>query len=233
MAFCPMDSLALNGLGAGMTRKTTPRPWIEERLRELQKTKIDLSRALGVSNARVYDLIAGTRRVQLGEVDRLARFLEWPSQVVINKIAGKSVAGSDIAPLDVELDYTPAFRDLPIFGAIDMGSGQFTLTERPVDHIDRSPSLRGNAEAYGFYCTQDTMSPAYDRGDTFIVDPTRPVAPGSDAVFVNDRGHRRVRRVVEITADGYKVQQFNPPKTQMMSAAEWKIVHKVFGSRRR
>lgn len=216
-----------------MAKEVTPRPWIEDRLHELRKTKIDLSRALGINNARVYDLIAGRRRLQLGEVEPLARFLEWPSKSVIDRLAGKSLPNSDLAPLDVDLDYNPAVHDLPVFGAADMGAGQFSLTPRPVDHIDRSPALRGNKGAYGFYCTQDTMSPAYDRGDTFIVDPTRPLAPGNDAVFVNDKGIHRVRRILEITADGYKVQQFNPPKTQMLAVAEWKTVHKIFGSRRR
>jgi len=216
-----------------MAKKVTPRPWIEERLHELGKSKIGLSRALGINNARVYDLIAGTRRIQLGEVEPLARFLEWPAQTVISRLAGKAVPGGELTPLDVEFDYNPDLRDLPVYGALDMGNGQFAFTEAAVDHIDRSPALRGNKLAYGFYCSQDTMSPAYDRGDTFVVDPTKPLAPGADAVFTNDKGHKRVRRILEITPDGYKVQQFNPPKTQIKSAAEWKTVHKIFGSRRR
>lgn len=216
-----------------MAVKPIPRPWIDARLKELGKTKVDLARALGVGPARINDIVNGTRRIQLGEVDPIARFLEWPGQAVIDRIAGKANPGSEVVPLDVGLDYNPKLRDLPVHGAVDMGAGQFTVTEEPVDYIDRSPALRGNKHAYGLYCTQDEMSPAYDRGDTFIVDPTKPIAPGSDVLFIRTDGHRCVRRIVEITTTHYRVRQFNPPKTQTLPMAEWPVAQKIFGSRRR
>lgn len=228
-----VDAAQLPTYPSTMAKKLTPRPWIDARLKDLGKSKAGLARALGVGPARINEIVSGERRIQLGEVDPLARFLEWPGQAVIERVAGKAEPGAEVVPLDVDLDYNPKLRDLPVYGAVDMGAGHFTISDEPVDFIDRSPALRGNKRAYGLYCTQDEMSPAYDRGDTFIVDPTKPVAPGSDALFIRTDGHRCVRRVLDITPTAYKVRQFNPPKNQTLPMSEWTTAQKIFGSRRR
>ena len=70
--------------------------WIKERLDEVGRRPIELSRALGLPPARVYEMIKGIRRVQPDEIGRMAAFLEWPETHLVAMIDGlaTSKAGS-------------------------------------------------------------------------------------------------------------------------------------------
>src|SRR5690348_190076 len=69
---------ALSSSPARSNRRTTDGPalqWIASRLDELGKTRSGLARALGLPRARVFEIINGTRRVQLSELSPLAAYL--------------------------------------------------------------------------------------------------------------------------------------------------------------
>lgn len=68
------------------------RKWLPERLAELNKSKSELARALGVGPARVTEMIGGTRDVQHDEIETMARFLEWPETHLLAKIGIISLA---------------------------------------------------------------------------------------------------------------------------------------------
>jgi phage repressor protein C with HTH and peptisase S24 domain len=132
---------------------------------------------------------------------------------------------------NVEIDYGRTF-DLPLYGADDLGGGVFAMSEKPVNSIDRSPALKGNKAAYAVYCAEDSLAPRYERGQTLAIDPTRPVAPGNDVLFVSRDGKSRcIRRLVAVLPSEWRVQQLTPPRTYKMAKAEYPTAHKIFGSR--
>lgn len=63
-----------------------PKPWIDQRLRELGKSQADLARALNLSPSTVNKIISGLRRVQSDEIRGLATFLEWTEEHVLGLI---------------------------------------------------------------------------------------------------------------------------------------------------
>lgn len=210
----------------------TPRPWLESRLAEVQKTKIDLARLLGVNNSRVHEMISGERRIKLSEVDRIAAFLEWTREELIRHETDISPEFGEIAPMEgVELDYGQTY-DLPLHGADDLGGGVFSMSTKPVGKIDRSPALKGNKAAYAVYCAEDSLAPRFERGQTLVIDPTRPVAPGNDVLFVSKDGKTRcIRRLVAVLPAEWRVQQLTPPRTYKIAKADYPTAHKIFGSR--
>ncbi len=62
------------------------RRWIENRLREIGKRKIELGKALGLSPPRISDLIGGTRRIQSRELPQLSIFLNLDMGTILNHI---------------------------------------------------------------------------------------------------------------------------------------------------
>lgn len=211
-------------------KKPTPRPWLDARLRELGKSKIDLARALGINNSRVHELIAGTRRVQLDEIDPMSRFLEWTRPQTLAMLSGVEGGASEVTVVTTELGYDGT-TDLPVFAAVDMGGGLFTVSEAPVRFSERPPSLRRIKSAYAVFCVHDAMSPAYERGDLLIIDPTEPVAPGHNVLFTDRQGNKCIRRLVEILPESWRVKQFNPARTYSLPIKDWPSAQKVFGAR--
>lgn len=227
-----LDALKTFDLRIGMAKARAPRPWLEARISAVGKQKIDLARALGINNSRIHEMIAGGRKIKLSEVDRVAAFLEWTREELIQHETGFSPASGEVAPMEgVELDYESKF-DLPLYGAGDLGGGVFSMSGKPVGSIDRSPALKGNRTAYAVYCAEDSMSNRYERGQTLVIDPSRPVAPGNDVLFVSKDGKSRcIRRLIAVLPDGWRVRQLSPERTYKLAKNEWPTAHKVFGSR--
>src|SRR5262249_61094079 len=67
---------------------------IKERLDEIGRRPIELSRALGLPPARAYEMIKGVRRIQPDEIGRLAAFLDWPESHVVALIDGRATSKS-------------------------------------------------------------------------------------------------------------------------------------------
>lgn len=214
------------------TPSKPPRPWLEQRITAVGKKKIDLARHLGVNNSRVHEMISGERKIGLGEIDRIAAFLNWSREELLDHETGLPPASTAIAPMEgIEVNYGRTY-DLPLYGAEDLGGGAFIMSSKPVQTIDRSPALAGNKAAYAVYCAEDSLAPRYERGQTLVIDPTRPVAPGNDVLFVSRDGKARcIRRLVAVLPDEWRVQQLTPPRTYKLAKSEYPTAHKIFGSR--
>lgn len=227
-----LDAFQESELRIGMAKTLTPRPWLEKRLAEVNKHKIGLARFLKINNSRIHEMISGKRKINIGEVDQIARYLEWTREELLEHETGVTPTSSEIAPMEgVVLDYEHNM-DLPLYGAEDLGGGLFTMSEKPVRYIERAPPLKGIKAAYAVYCAEDSQSPRYERGETVVIDPTRPVAPGNDVLFVSKDGKARcIRRLVAVLPREWKVQQLAPPRVYKLSKSEYPTAHKVFGSR--
>lgn len=62
------------------------RNWIENRLKEVNKRKSDLGKALSLPPPRITDIIRGNRRIQSHEIPQLSLFLEMDMGSVLNHI---------------------------------------------------------------------------------------------------------------------------------------------------
>lgn len=62
------------------------RLWIETRLKEVKKKKIDLGKALGLPPSRISDIIGGNRRIHSHEIPLLSVFLDLNMGTILNYI---------------------------------------------------------------------------------------------------------------------------------------------------
>ncbi len=147
--------------------------WIKERLDEIGRRPIELSRALDLPPARVYEMIKGVRRIQPNEIGRVAAFLDWPESHVVAMIDGRatSKAGnrspksgkSSAIPPRVPLASEAARLgqpDIPVWAAAQAGEdGALILVPDPVDYIFRSERMRGVRNPFAFQIVGSSMSP--------------------------------------------------------------------------
>lgn len=75
--------------------------WLEDRISDLKKTKAGLALALGVSPARITDLVSGKRSVGATEIPIIAAYLEWPEILLLSKISGGVVAPTALGSVRV------------------------------------------------------------------------------------------------------------------------------------
>jgi phage repressor protein C with HTH and peptisase S24 domain len=123
---------------------------------------------------------------------------------------------------------------LQVFSSAQGGvEGAMILSNEPVAWIPRDARLEGVQDAYGCFVSGDSMEPAYERGNLLLVNPSAPVAPGDDCLFLRETadGGRYVliKRLVRMTQQGWTVRQYNPAKTYTLPRKEWQKAHLVIG----
>ena len=123
---------------------------------------------------------------------------------------------------------------LQVFASAQGGTeGAMVLSSEPVAWIPRDSRLEGITDAYGCFVSGDSMEPAYERGNLLLVNPTAPVGPGDDCVFVRETpdGTRYVliKRLVKANAQSWTVKQYNPARTYTLARKDWQKAHLVIG----
>jgi phage repressor protein C with HTH and peptisase S24 domain len=222
--------------------------WIKERLDEIGRRPIELSRALGLPPARVYEMIKGVRRVQPDEIGRMAAFLDWPETHLVAMIDGRatSKAGHRTAkaakPAGTSVRVTSeAARsgqpDIPVWAAAQAGEdGALILVPDPVDYIYRSERMRGVRNPFAFQIVGSSMSPALEHGDQVVINPALLVRPGVDCVFIQQQRDGTflalVKRLLRQTADHWHVRQYDPRRDFDLPKKKWPRAHVVAEIRR-
>ena len=223
-------------------------PWINNRLKALRRGKGELARALGVDPARVSEIIAGRRNVQVAELPKMAAFLDMPANELLSQLT-REVGGAQaslaatLAPIPeglqlgrVELPAAPPRRTLPVYGSAMGGSdGAFEMNGQTVEYVECPPSLEGANSAYGLYVQGDSMHPRFEPGWLVHVNPTRPVRRG-DSVVVQirppdpDTPPLAYLKVFDArTPSELVVIQYNPPGEMRWPLDEVVSVHRVVG----
>jgi phage repressor protein C with HTH and peptisase S24 domain len=123
---------------------------------------------------------------------------------------------------------------LQVFGSAQGGAeGAMALSNEPVAWLPRDARLEGVPDAYGCFVSGDSMEPAYERGNLLLVNPSAPVGPGDDCVFMREGqdGMRYVliKRLMRMSTQSWTVRQYNPAKTYTLSRKEWRKAHLVIG----
>ena len=200
--------------------------WLNKRLGELPgKTKSGLARALGIPSSRVSEIIRGARQIQAHEWQPMARYLEWQVDQLHLAVEGVSLRPVHLHPVDVQ----KSTSDLPILACIVLeGSGVLQIDHVEVGRVERPPSLRYSTHAFALWVQNREQSPAFEKGDTILVDPNRPAGIGDDALLVRNFsiGDRApfeglIRRIMDETDKHWLVRQFTPPHDAKLAKAEW------------
>jgi len=125
---------------------------------------------------------------------------------------------------------------LKVLGMAECGADGWSLWNGDViDLIDRPASLVGVPNAYAVYVVGESMAPRYHPGEVVHIHPGRPVDVGA-YVLVQRRGKPGepplavIKRLAKRTASKITLEQFNPPRTFDIKAADIVSVHRVVGS---
>lgn len=215
-----------------------PQPWIKTRCKELGKTLKGLGQAMGeLDGSRITEILAGTRRVQPVEAQAMAIYLELPYEVVSERLYGSvPTIGGDVRSQRPVQWAEP--QTLPLYAARDLGGGIVELSIDPAKSVPVPAFSQPIAGAFLCYVATDHMAPAYERGDSVLINPIQPPAPGNDVLLISGgNGEPRkaaLRRLLAITETHWNVKYYHPSeKTEKFDRKTWHTAMRVEAVRRR
>lgn len=188
-------------------------------------TQAELARRAGVSQQVIGDIESG-RTIRPRQLHEIAAALSTTIEQLDPERYNRPT---------VEVAATPIYgdRDLPIYAAAEGGDGAMIITFDPIAFTLRPAPLIGVKGGYGMYVVGESMVPAYDPGDTVLVNPHLPPSPGRDAVFFHSDGMGQtkatIKRLLRVTSTDWRVMQWNPQKEFLLSRAEWPQCQLIVG----
>lgn len=234
--------------------------WLEKRLAEIGKKKVDAARAIGKPQQRIREINRGLRQIQQAEWEPLARFLEWtvaelhaaalgtgsdrqipsagmqanPRSPNVRQLTAPLHSSARVMPFPMTDEAIPVWLNRPV------GAGVLYIERRVVDTVPRSEFLRYALYSFGLEVMNDEMSPAFERRDVVVVNPDRAVQAGDDVLLVKGYEEKaatpfsaQIRRLVRETDTHWVVRQFNPARDYKLDKAEWTRALHVAGKRSR
>ena len=125
-------------------------------------------------------------------------------------------------------------KPLQVFAsAQDASEGTLILSGTPVAWTARGSAAGGLRDAYGCFVSGGSMEPVYERGNLLLIDPTATPRAGEDCLFLRDAQdstrRAQIGRLVERTAEGWTIEQFNPPRTFTLKPSDRQEAHLVVG----
>lgn len=124
-------------------------------------------------------------------------------------------------------------KDLPILPTVKAGGGVKLDHRRAAPLTERPEYLRRVKTAYALRITDETMSPAFEKGWLAYVDPTEKVKAGDNVVVELVTGQVVVRRLAGRSKGGVTLRQFNPKKDSEIKSASVASLHCIAGVRYR
>lgn len=171
-----------------------------------------------------------------GQIDAPPARGQSPGTSSAERLGTGRIVG-DVREDTVEFRWQPG--KLPVYAATDMGGGIVSISEKPSAN-DALPRFAWDIPGvFGIFTVTEEMSPAYERGDRPLVNPSKPVREGDDVLFltgeVGKGGTPRaaLRRLVGITPTHWRVKQWNPPKIEKFDRREWPVAFRVESKRNR
>ena len=191
--------------------------WIAEQLDRQGYSQAGLARALGKDAAAVNRMLKGERLIKANELPVILGYLK----------ATPPDDGSGLYSQMIQaIPHSGERPDVPVWASAEAGSdGAILLTTEPIDYIRRSERMQGVKAPFAFYVIGASMSPAIEHGDQVVVNPTIPVRPGTDCVFIQEDASGTmlalVKRLLKVSADHWHVRQYNPPKDFNLAKKKW------------
>ena len=126
---------------------------------------------------------------------------------------------------------------LKVLGMAECGPDGWSLWNGDViDMIDRPAGLNGVPGAFAVYAVGASMEPRYYQGELIMIHPGKPLTVGAFVLVQrrpkNDGEPPRavIKRLVKRTGSKIVLEQFNPPRTFEIKAADIVSIHRVVGS---
>lgn len=200
-------------------------PWLKTRLREINKTPAGLARHLLLYAPRVYEMIAGRRQILPGEIVKMAEFLEWTTEELLERMP------EDRRVLPSKPKST--HRSIPVLGsmpALLTSNYDATLTGETQRHVSCGAHLEGRSDLFAIYIHGTKMSPWRDEGEVVLAEKERPPAELDHVVImmsIDDRQHCLVRQLLHSTDASYRVRQYRPDKTTSIAKKAVSSIYRV------
>jgi len=218
--------------------------WIETRIQDLKdagkrKSKSGLAAALGLSPARVTEMIRGGRRIQISEISAMSRYLELARAELIKKIENDDTPhiGSTPGLLDAPHDDHIAAAILPdsVFVPeldVQVAAGGGVVIDReyasafwpmPQSYVRHFLGVGNPASLIMVEVQGDSMVPTLRPGDRVLVDTGRRI-PSPPGVFVVWDGLgtviKRLEHVHGSAPPTYRIISENPQHVAYERTAE-------------
>ncbi|MFT4129939.1 helix-turn-helix domain-containing protein [Labrys sp. (in: a-proteobacteria)] len=216
---------------------------IKERLTDLGLDPTPTSKAAGLSDSAIRNILEGKSKSPRGQTVRaIARALdttsEWLEEERGPKEAPRAEAQDEIAlaPIDRPERYSMP-QDIPVYGTaagayVDEFQG-FSLEGDVIEYVRRPPALMGVKDVYAIYVVEDSMFPEHKSGELRFVHARKPARPG-DSVIIQTRGSEHgelksfIKNFVRRKPDGTIVaSQLNPAMEMSFAPATILHVHRV------
>ncbi|MBS0521859.1 MAG: helix-turn-helix transcriptional regulator [Proteobacteria bacterium] len=203
--------------------------WIAEMLERPGFSQAGLARALGKDAAAVNRMLKGDRQIKANEVPVILDYLQAapPPTDRVATLAAQAVGHRPAPAAQIQrVAEGNARPDVPVWASAEAGQdGAMVLVNDPIDYIRRSERMQGVKNPFAFYVIGSSMSPAIEHGDQVVVNPVVPVRPGADCVFIHDDENGNmlalVKRLLRVSADHWRVRQYNPPKDFDLPKKKW------------
>jgi hypothetical protein len=237
--------------------KKMDKKWLKQQLDARGRgAQAALAAHLGLSASVTNKLIKGDRRIMADEADRIRQFLEagdGDGQSLLplgltkgpttRPAAGRSAGPEGIpqAPLPARAapGLDPDRLDIPVWASVAAGDedGTMLLTDSPIDYIRRSETMVGVANPFAFYIVGDSMLERFAQGDQAVVNPSLPLRPGDDCIFINLAADGTqfglVKRLLRSSVDHWRVRQLNPRRDFDLSKRKWSRAFRIAETRHR
>ncbi len=147
-------------------------------------------------------------------IEQLLRYLP------VGEIAG-AANPSDVAFKSIGMSELPdrtnmiEVRGTAMGSIIDEGVDGFQFDGGTLGYVRRPRSLLTVSDAYAIIVTGDSMAPMHNPGETRIVNPRRPVAPGNSVIAItqhwdSDPGQAYIKILRRRTPSSVFLEQLNP-----------------------
>jgi phage repressor protein C with HTH and peptisase S24 domain len=171
-------------------------------------------------------MLKGERQIKANEVPVIVDYLQVMPPAS-DRAATLAAAGSPVPAQPIQrLPEAGGRPDVPVWASAEAGQdGAMVLVNDPIDYIRRSERMQGVKNPFAFYVIGASMSPAIEHGDQVVVNPVVPVRPGADCVFIQEDENGTmlalVKRLLRVSADHWRVRQFNPPRDFDLPKKKW------------
>ena len=198
---------------------------VKERLRELKLSARAASLRVGDNPDLIRNLLRtpADSHPRTDTAAKAARALDWTiAQLMTGRDDIELLGdGSDVARLDRPVPPPASRVDMMELRGTAMGSiiregvEGFNFEGTPLGYVRRPPSLSAVRDAYALLVTGDSMVPMHNPGETRIVNPRRPTAPGDTVIAITkhweeDPGEAYIKILRRRTQNSVILEQLNP-----------------------
>jgi transcriptional regulator with XRE-family HTH domain len=202
---------------------------IRARRKSLRWSQKELAQRAGVSQQLINAL----------EADRVgsSKFIRDIATALACTIVDLDPGYGGMAEESVPIIKTAAqLGDLPIFGSSDVDNMSVTVSDQPIDFIDRPDPLQNVIGGYGVLISANLMFPEFQTGDLALINPHLPPVPDTACIFYStSEPHKlaRIRRLLHISQDQWTVKAWQPPEgakaVTEMARDTWQKCHRIVG----